>query len=124
MTKTAPSDQNLLAPGRVLVVDDHAQARASISDVLRCAGHEVDVAGSAVEAVRKVDRESYDLVVTDLQMPGMSGLEFIAHVEQRKLGVQIVMITAHATVASAVEAIRHGAFDYIEKPFNVDQLEG
>jgi DNA-binding NtrC family response regulator len=124
MTRQRLKTQLSLQTGRVLVVDDHAQARASISDVLRQAGHEVECVGSAVEAVRRLEQATFDLVMTDLQMPGMSGLEFVHVVEQRKFNVQIVMITAHATVDSAVEAIRHGAFDYLEKPFDVDRLEG
>lgn len=124
MTRQRIKTQLPLHTGRVLVVDDHAQARASISDVLCQAGHEVECAGSAVEAVRRLEQESFDLVITDLQMPGMSGLEFVHVAEQRKFNVQIVMITAHATVDSAVDAIRHGAFDYLEKPFDVDRLEG
>jgi DNA-binding NtrC family response regulator len=109
--------------GRVLVVDDHAAARASITHVLHHAGHRVDCCSSAVEAVKRLRTKSYDVVITDLMMPGMSGLEFIRHIEQKRLGVQVVMVTAHATVASAVEAMRHGAFDYIEKPFGVEQIE-
>jgi len=108
---------------RVLVVDDHAQARESMAHVLRQAGHQVDCCSNAAEAIQAVARESYDCIVTDLKMPGMSGLEFIVHLEQRQYNAQVVMVTAHASVASAVEAMRHGAFDYIEKPFDVDQLE-
>jgi len=63
------------------------------------------------------------VVVTDLQMPGMDGLEFIRELERRRLGVQVLMITAHASVATAVEAMRHGAFDYLEKPFDALKLE-
>ena len=124
MSKAKPTKDSKPLTGRVLVVDDHAQARASISDVLFQLGHQVECAGSAVEALRRLEKESFDLIITDLQMPGMSGLEFVIAVEQRKLNVQMVMITAHATVGSAVEAIRHGAFDYLEKPFDVDRLEG
>lgn len=109
--------------GRVLVVDDHAQARESIADILRHVGHQVDCCSSAVEGLKRLEAESYDVVITDLQMPGMSGLEFIQQIDHRQLGVQAVMVTAHATVASAVEAMRYGAFDYIEKPFDVDKLE-
>jgi DNA-binding NtrC family response regulator len=109
--------------GRVLVVDDHLQARQSIADVLREAGHQVDCLASASEALKVLERESFDVVITDLQMPGMTGLEFIHHLQRRPHGAQVLMVTAHASVASAVDAIRHGAFDYIEKPFDVDQIE-
>ncbi len=111
------------AGGRVLVVDDHRQARESIADVLRQVGHDVSCCSSAAEALQVVEREVFDCVVTDLQMPGMSGIELIVQLERRRYGAQIVMVTAHASVATAVEAMRHGAFDYIEKPFDVDQLE-
>jgi DNA-binding NtrC family response regulator len=108
---------------RVLVIDDHRQARESMADVLRRAGHQVETLASAIEALKVLERESFDVIVTDLQMPGMTGLEFIHHLHQRPHGAQVLMVTAHASVASAVDAMRHGAFDYIEKPFNVDQLE-
>ena len=111
------------APGRVLVVDDHRQARESIADVLRRCGHRVQCCSSAAEALQMIEQECYDCVVTDLKMPGMNGLEFIVQLEQRRYGAQVVMVTAHASVGSAVEAMRHGAFDYIEKPFDADQLE-
>ena len=109
--------------GRILVVDDHRQARESIADVLRHVGHDVSCCSSAAEALQVVQSEDYDCIVTDLQMPGMTGIEFIIQLERRQYGAQVVMVTAHASVSSAVEAMRHGAFDYIEKPFDVDQLE-
>jgi len=109
--------------GRVLVVDDHPQARESMADILRQAGHLVDCCSSAAEALQVVQREAFDCIVTDLRMPGMNGVEFIVHLEKRQYGAQVVMVTAHASVATAVEAMRHGAFDYIEKPFGVEQLE-
>jgi DNA-binding NtrC family response regulator len=108
---------------RVLVVDDHARARDAVADVLRQAQYDVVTCASASEALGKLSGETFDVVVTDLQMPGMSGLEFICEIERRRLGVQVLMITAHASVASAVEAMRHGAFDYIEKPFDAVALE-
>lgn len=109
--------------GRVLVVDDHAAARESMAEVLRQAGHEVEACASAAEALRRVEKRPHDVVVTDLQMPGMSGLELVRALAARAGDLQMVMVTAHATIPSAVEAMRHGVFDYIEKPFNADQLE-
>ena len=114
--------------GRVLVVDDHAAARESVADVLRCAEYAVDVAASAVEALPRLqeayDQEAdFDVVVTDLQMPGMDGLEFIREISQRRLPAQVIMVTAHATIHSAVEAMRYGAFDFLEKPFDLGRLE-
>jgi DNA-binding NtrC family response regulator len=109
--------------GRVLVVDDNARARQSMADVLRAAGHEVAACASAVEALRLVDQMPFDVIITDLQMPGMDGLAFIRALGERQVESQIVMVTAFASVSSAVEAMRYGAFDYIEKPFDVEQLE-
>ena len=111
------------SPGSVLVVDDHRSARESMVDILRQSGHEVDSCSSAAEALNTIRRKVFDCIVTDLKMPGMTGVEFIVQLEQRRYGAQVVMVTAHASVATAVEAMRHGAFDYIEKPFDIDQLE-
>jgi DNA-binding NtrC family response regulator len=108
---------------RVLVVDDHDRARDAVVDVLRQAQYEVDACASAIEALATFATEKIDVVVTDLQMPGMDGLEFIREIERRRIDVQVLMITAHASVASAVEAMRLGAFDYIEKPFDAVALE-
>ncbi|HEV3025910.1 MAG TPA: sigma-54 dependent transcriptional regulator, partial [Pirellulales bacterium] len=110
--------------GRVLIVDDHPPARESMADILRQAGHRVECVSSAVEALMALDGESFDVVISDLQMPGMDGLELIRHLERRPHGAQVLMVTAYATVSSAVEAMRHGAFDYIEKPFAAERLEG
>jgi DNA-binding NtrC family response regulator len=109
--------------GRVLVVDDNARARQSMADVLKSAGHEVFACSSGREALQLLDEEPIDVIVTDLQMPGMTGLELIRALEARKFDGQVAMVTAFATVEAAVEAMRHGAFDFIEKPFDAEQLE-
>jgi len=108
---------------RVLVVDDHARARESVVDVLRASDYDVDACASAIEGLNRLAVKSADVVVTDLQMPGMNGLEFIREIERRRLNVQVLMITAHGSVAAAVEAMRLGAFDFIEKPFDAQALE-
>jgi DNA-binding NtrC family response regulator len=109
--------------GRILVVDDHAAARESMAEILTCARHQVRCCASAIAALRELERTSFDVIITDLRMPGMTGMEFIQTLAQRHCDAQILMVTAHASVAAAVEAMRHGAFDFIEKPFTADQLE-
>src|SRR5512136_136097 len=93
--------------GRVLVVDDHTHARESMAEVLRQAGPQVACCSSAVEALQIVEREKFDCIVNDLKMPGMSGLEFIVHLEERRYDAQVVIVTAHASVTTGVEAMRH-----------------
>lgn len=109
--------------GRILVVDDHAAARESMAEILTCAKHQVRCCASAIAALRELERANFDVIITDLRMPGMTGMEFIRALEQRRCDSQVLMVTAHASVAAAVEAMRHGAFDFIEKPFTADQLE-
>lgn len=123
-TLEQPRQRRASGTGRVLVVDDHAQARTSVREILAHAGHHVDAVSSAVEALNRLMHDSYDVVITDLNMPGMNGLEFLRELERRPHGAQILMVTAYASVSTAVEAMRHGAFDYIEKPFRAEQLEG
>lgn len=117
------SDDRLEPDTRVMVVDDHASARQSVVDILSSAGYVVTATSSAAEALNRLATQPVDLVFTDLMMPGMDGLEFIQNLVGRKIDSQVVMFTAHASVATAVQAMRLGAFDYIEKPFTVEQLE-
>ena len=109
--------------GRVLVVNDHARVRESMAEVLRHAGHQVQCCSCGAEALQVLQTERFDCIVTDMKMPGMTGIDLIIQLRRRQCATQIVMVTAHATVATAVEAMRHGAFDYIEKPFEADALE-
>ena len=126
MRSAAPAGRRPTFPdamGRILVVDDNPRARQSMADALQSAGHEVLASASAIEALKITDRQAFDVIITDLQMPGMDGLAFIRTLAERRNEAQVVMVTAFASVASAVEAMRFGAFDYIEKPFDVEQLE-
>lgn len=107
----------------LLVVDDHTQSRESVAGALRASGYSVVACASGVEGLAHLRRQPCDLVITDLQMPGMDGLEFIREIERLGLPVEVLMITAHASIGTAVEAMRHGAFDYIEKPFDIERLE-
>ena len=107
----------------VLVVDDHTRSRESVANVLRHSGYAVQACASAAEALVWLRTSRCDVVITDLQMPGMDGLEFIKEIERLGLETEVLMITAHASIGTAVEAMQHGAFDYLEKPFDVDRLE-
>ena len=118
-----PASAGASLQGSVLIVDDHANARRSVADILGHVGCETVCCASAAEALTLCQQRSFDCILTDLQMPGMSGLEFIRQAEQRNIDSPIVMITAHASIDTAVEAMRHGALDYLEKPIRVNQLE-
>ena len=94
--------------GKILVVDDHAAARESMAEIRTSAGHQVRCCASAIAALRELERVTFDVIITDLRMPGMTGLEFIRALEQRRCDSQIVMVTAHGSVAAAVEAAKSG----------------
>lgn len=108
---------------RVLVVDDHPRSRESVAAVLRQGDYQVATCASAVEALAHLAVDPVDVVITDLQMPGMDGLEFMAEIARRQIPAQVLMITAYASIRTAVEAMRIGAFDYLEKPFDAARLE-
>lgn len=108
---------------RILIVDDHARARESVARALESTGYRVHGCASAVEGLAYLKRQTCDVVITDLQMPGMDGLAFIQEIVRLAIPTQVLMVTAHASVGTAVEAMRLGAFDYLEKPFDIDRLE-
>jgi DNA-binding NtrC family response regulator len=108
---------------RILVVDDEAILRDAMAEALSRAGHAVDAFDSGRSALDRFSSESYDLVITDFRMPGMDGLEVLAEVRRNSPDVPVVLITAHGTVETAVAAMKRGAYDYILKPFKLDELE-
>jgi two-component system, NtrC family, response regulator AtoC len=101
---------------RILVVDDEAGIREFLADALEMAGHEVTPAASAEEAARALDRRSFDLVFTDLRMPGKDGMWLLRKLRAEQPEVEVVVLTAHGSVDSAVEAMKLGAFEYLQKP--------
>ncbi|MFN7142198.1 MAG: sigma-54-dependent transcriptional regulator, partial [Myxococcota bacterium] len=107
---------------RVLVVDDEPSIRKVLQAHLGRDGHAVETAGDGAEAIDRLAGEPFDLVITDLKMPGVGGLELLAHVRQNLPGLPLIVITAHGTVDSAVEALKLGAHDYITKPFDHAEL--
>jgi signal transduction histidine kinase len=108
---------------RVLVVDDEKEIRVFLSKALsRLGGFHVDVAESGEEALRKLEKEPFELVLTDLKMPKMDGLRLIAEIAKSKPETLTIMMTGHGTIDSALEAMKLGASDYITKPLNLDEI--
>jgi DNA-binding NtrC family response regulator len=107
----------------VLVVDDDAFVRSFLSMILKEEGHLVVEAPSGKEALVKFLDFDFDLVITDLKMPGMSGLDLMQECKKNKPEVHWIIITAYGSIGSAVEAIKSGASDYLTKPFkNPEEL--
>jgi two-component system, NtrC family, response regulator HydG len=107
---------------RVLVVDDDPLTLKLIDRVLRPAGYDVVTAGGGPEALEHVKHGIFDAAVVDLRMPGMDGLEVLRALKRHDAAIEVVMTTAHLEVSTAVEALREGAHDYLQKPLNLDEL--
>jgi PAS domain S-box-containing protein/putative nucleotidyltransferase with HDIG domain len=103
---------------KVLIVDDEKSIRATLAEFVREDGHEVRTAESAAEALRLAEADPPDVVVTDIVLPRMSGVELLGRIHERFPDVQVVMITGEPTVETAAEAVRRGAFDYLAKPIS------
>jgi two-component system response regulator HydG len=108
--------------GRILVVDDEPSMRTTLSILLRREGYQVSKAGSGKDALKMLAREQYDMVLTDLKMHEVDGMELLRQVKAINPHIEVLIFTAYGTVASAVEAMKLGAYDYIGKPFDEDEL--
>ncbi len=107
---------------RVLVVDDEDRMAAVVASALERAGWECVVCGDGEAALAEVERRDPDVVVTDWKMPGMDGVELLRRLKARRPRLPVILLTAYASVRAAVEAMREGAFDYVAKPFDNDEL--
>ena len=108
--------------GRILVVDDETNIRSALAKLLSKLGHRVESAGSAEEALQLLQPGRYRVVLTDLKMTGMDGLALLRRIKAADNSVEVIVMTAYGAVDTAVEAMREGAFDYIEKPINQERL--
>jgi DNA-binding response OmpR family regulator len=107
----------------IMVVDDEAVARVSLAEVLRLEGYQVATAASGEEALSLLDKSGpFDLMVLDLKMPGMDGLEVTEAVRKQSPGTVIVLLTAFGTLETAIQAIKHGANDYLLKPSPIPDI--
>lgn len=107
--------------GKILIVDDDEDMRGLLMDVLSEEGHEVSTAGGAEEALANLPM-GLDLVITDLKMPGMQGLDLMYRIKTLRPEIAVVIITAFGTIESAIEAVKAGAYDYLPKPFKLSQM--
>jgi two-component system response regulator AtoC len=108
---------------RILVVDDEPKMRRVLELMLRGMGHEFGQAGDGIDALAAIDSGHFDLVMTDLRMPRMDGLEFLRELRRRGEDIPVIVLTAYGTIESAVEAMKLGASDYIIRPFELAAVE-
>jgi DNA-binding NtrC family response regulator len=108
---------------RILIVDDETIVRESLGSWFRDEGYVVEVAASAREVLEKLSQDAWDIFLLDIRMPGMSGLELQRKIKEAHPDSTIIIMTAYASVETAVEAMKQGAYDYIVKPFDPDDLE-
>lgn len=106
----------------ILIVDDEPSMREFLEIMLHREGYKVSAASSGQEALKMLNDEIYDLIVSDIQMPGVSGLDLLRNVKETSPETLVIMITAYASTETAVEAMKDGAYDYITKPFKVDEI--
>lgn len=107
--------------GRLLVIDDKPNMRQLVADILS-PHHAVTLAVDGADARAKLEAESFEVVMTDVRMPGIDGFAILKLVKERWPTSEVVMMTAFATISAAVEAIRLGAYDYVQKPFDPDDV--
>ncbi len=111
-----------MSGAKILIVDDELIVRESLGGWLERDGHTVDKAASGEEALEKCEKNRYDILLLDIKMEGMSGLEVLKRVRENDPDVSVVMITAYGSIPSAIEAMKSGAYEYLLKPFDPDEL--
>ena len=107
---------------RILVVDDEKNIRLTMTQALQSLGYEISPAANGQEALLQLTRQEFSLILLDLKMPGMDGLEVLRQVIQLRPDIRVIIVSAHGTVENAVEAIKLGAVDFIQKPFTPQEL--
>ncbi len=119
---TEPDTEPKTAPRRILVIDDEEVVHASLRRILSRLGLSVDAVLTAADGLERLSTQRYDLVISDLMMPGMNGIEMLEKLQERGTRPPILMITGYPTIRTAVQALRLGAMDYIAKPYTRKEL--
>src|SRR5215208_2673899 len=105
----------------ILIVDDEPGVRSALGGVLRDEGYSVDAVDSGEACLERLGRRAFDVIVLDIWLPGMDGLATLARMRERQVDSQVVIISGHGNVESAVKAIKMGAFDFVEKPLSLEK---
>jgi two-component system, NtrC family, nitrogen regulation response regulator NtrX len=107
---------------RILVIDDEKPIRNTLSEILEYEGHEVELASDGLEGIEKAKEDKFDIILCDIKMPKMDGVEVIEKLMEICPEVPVIMISGHGTVETAVETLKKGAYDFIEKPLDLNRL--
>lgn len=108
---------------KILLVEDDSKIRSILKEILLDKNHDVDEAGDGQEGLKKLEQGIYDLCICDIKMPKMDGLEVLERVKEAGIATNFVVISAHGNIDIAVEAVKKGAFDFLQKPFDLGRLE-
>ncbi len=106
----------------ILIVDDEKNIRLTLSQVLETLGADIDAAANGEEALTKLKGREFGLILLDIRMPGMDGMEILRRVREIRPDIRVIMITAYGTIESAVEAMKLGAVDFLQKPFDPEEI--
>jgi DNA-binding NtrC family response regulator len=107
---------------RILIIEDDKRLREVLKKILNREGFDVEISGDGASGIREIKKDSFDIALTDLKMPGMDGIEVLKAIKKISLQTYVIIMTAYGTIDSAVEAIKNGAFDYITKPFKTEEI--
>ncbi|WP_027177961.1 response regulator [Maridesulfovibrio bastinii] len=107
---------------KVLLVDDEKDFVEGLAERMKLRGMNVNFCVNPQEALNKVEEESYDAIILDLQMPGVDGIEVLKHIKKSRPEIQVILLSGHATVERGIEAMKLGAMDFIEKPADINIL--
>ncbi|MFZ5969082.1 MAG: response regulator [Bacillota bacterium] len=107
---------------KILIVDDEKNIRMTLTHCLKDQGHELDIAVNGEEALQKIMETRYDLILLDIKMPGLTGMQVLEKIRDKGNRVDVIMMTAYGTIERAVEAMKLGAIDFISKPFTPEEI--
>jgi len=107
---------------RILIVDDDPRIPIMLRHLLKIKGHEGISAESGLQALELIKQDAFDLIISDLRMPKMNGIEFLREVKTLNPSIPVILVTAYASKETTIDSVKLGAFDYLSKPFKVDEL--